>query len=186
MVLPFKISVAILATAIAVWHPKLWNEALFITFSTDVGDHKNKPGSNEMYLPQASLTDDGNDTDLEIFVTLGGQKLTVFPVGPKGAAEMYWRLQQAAGSTLMTPLGTTFAEFLNTDESSNRQSFVLAVDTEKVSHAGFTGEDFGGGRAFLLDAKHCGNGTDLPSRCHIMLVHETAMSITESGVMVSM
>ena len=57
---------------------------------------------------------------------------------------------------------------------------------EVVAHAGFTGEDFGGGRAFLLDVKHCGDGTDLPSRCHILLVHETAMSITESGVMVSM
>ena len=53
-------------------------KALMITFSTDVGDDKNKPGSNEMYLPQASLTDDGNDTDLEIFVTLGGAKIDGF------------------------------------------------------------------------------------------------------------
>ena len=64
---------------------------------------------------------------------------------------MYWRLQQAAGATLMNPLGITFQEFLNTDTSSNRQSFMLALDTEKVSHAGLTGEDFGGGRQLLID-----------------------------------
>ena len=162
-------------------------KSIVITFSHD-GDDKNKPGSNQMNLPANSLAGDegGTDTDLEFFITLGGKKLTTFPIGPRGAAEMYWRLQQAAGATLMNPLGITFQEFLNTDESSNRQSFMLALDCEKVAHAGFTGENFGGGRAFLLDAKPCGDGKDLPSRCHILLVHETAMSITESGVMVSM
>ena len=41
---------------------------------------------------------------------------------------MYWRLQQAAGASLLNPLGITFQEFLNTDTSSNRQSFMLALD----------------------------------------------------------
>ena len=44
-------------------------KALFITFSTNVGDDKNKPGSNEMYLPPTSLTADNNDTELQFFVT---------------------------------------------------------------------------------------------------------------------
>ena len=99
---------------------------------------------------------------------------------------MYWRLQQAAGASLLSPLGITFAEFLNTDLSSNRKSFLLALDTEKVSHAGFTGEDLGGGRQLLIDVKRCGNATDHPARVHVLLIHETAMSVTESGVMVSM
>ena len=161
-------------------------KALFITFSTDVGDDKNKPGSNEMYLPQVSLTDDGNDTEIEFFVTLGGKKLTTFPVGPRGAAEMYWRLQQASGASLLSPLGITFEEFLNLDEVSNRKSFIAAFDLEKVSHAGFTGEDFGGGRQLLIDVKNCGDAHESPDRVHVLLIHETAMSVTESGVMVSM
>ena len=74
----------------------------------------------------------------------------------------------------------------NKDTNTGERNFLIGQDLETVAHAGFTGEDFDGGRAFLLDVKHCGDGTDLPSRCHIMLVHETAMSITESGVMVSM
>ena len=86
----------------------------------------------------------------------------------------------------MNPLGITFQEFLNTDESSGRQSFMLALDTEKVSHAGFTGEDFGGGRQLLIDVKRCGTAIDHPNRVHVLLIHETAMSVTESGVMVSM
>ena len=118
---------------------------------------------------------------MEFFVTLGGKKLTTFPIGPRGAAEMYWRLQQAA-----SPLGITFAEFLNTDESSERKSFLLALDLEKVSHAGFTGEDLGGGRQLLIDVKRCGDNVDHPDRVHVLLTHETAMPVTESGVMVSM
>ncbi len=99
---------------------------------------------------------------------------------------MYWRLQQAAGASLLSPLGINFAEFLNTHLSSNRQSFLLALDCEKVSHAGFTGEDFGGGRQLLIDVKRCGTLADCPDRVHVLLIHETAMSVTESGVMVSM
>ena len=60
---------------------------------------------------------------------------------------MYWRLQQAVGASLLSPLGITYAEFLNTDNSSDRKSVLLALDMEKVSHAGFTGEDMGGGAA---------------------------------------
>ena len=166
-------------------------KSIIITFS-DAGDDQNKPGSNQMYLPPNSLVGDegGTDTNLEFLATLGGKKLTTFPIGPRGAAEMYWRLQQAAGSTLMNPLGITFQEFLNTDESSGRQSFMLALDTEKVSHAGFTGEDFGGGRALLLDFKGVGTPGAAPedrvARWHVLLIHQTAMSITESGVVVSM
>ena len=99
---------------------------------------------------------------MEFFVTLGGKKLTTFPIGPRGAAEMYWRLQQAAGASLLSPLGITFAEFLNTDESSDRKSFLLALDIEKVSHAGFTGEDMGGGRNVLATAAGGGRVAAVP------------------------
>ena len=139
-----------------------------------------------MFLPQNSLTEDGNDTEVEFFVTLGGKKLTTFPFGPRGAAEMYWRLQQAAGASLLSPLGITFEEFLNLDEVSNRKSFIAAFDLERVSHAGFTGQDFGGGRQLLIDVKNCGDAHESPDRVHVLLIHETAMSVTESGVMVSM
>ena len=57
---------------------------------------------------------------------------------------------------------------------------------EKVLHAGYSGEDFGGGRQLLIDVKRCGNSADRPHRVHVLLTHETAMSVTESGVMVSM
>ena len=99
---------------------------------------------------------------------------------------MYWRLQQAAGASLLSPLGITFEEFLNLDEVSNRKSFIAALDMEKVSHAGFTGEDMGGGRQLLIDVKNCGDADESPNRVHVLLIHETAMSVTESGVMVSM
>ena len=82
---------------------------------------------------------------------------------------MYWRLQQAAGATLLSPLGISFEEFLNLDEVSNRKSFIAALDMEKVSHAGFTGEDIGGGRQLLIDAKNCGDADESPNRVHVLL-----------------
>ena len=59
---------------------------------------------------------------------------------------------------------------------------------KKSPHARFTGGDFGGGRALLLDFKNVGepDDPDKAVRCHVLLVHQTAMSITESGVLVSM
>ena len=38
----------------------------------------------------------------------------------------------------------------------------------------------------LIDVKNCGDAVDSPDRVHVLLIHETAMSVTESGVMVSM
>ena len=99
---------------------------------------------------------------------------------------MCWRLQQAAGATLLPPLGITFQAFLNTDESSVKKSLLLALDMEKVPHAGFTGEDLGGGRQLLIDVERCGDDADHPNRVHVLLIHETAMSVTESGVVLSM
>ena len=69
--------------------------------------------------------------------------MTTFPVGPNALAEIYWRLQQATGATIVTPLGITFEEFLNSDQFSSKQSFIIRLDLEKVSHAGFSGEDTG-------------------------------------------
>ena len=37
-----------------------------------------------------------------------------------------------------------------------------------------------------IDVKNCGDDDNIPSRVHVLLIHETAMSVTESGVMVSM
>ena len=44
----------------------------------------------------------------------------------------------------------------------------------------------GGGRQLLIDVKNCGDADESPNRVHVLLIHETAMSVTESGVMVSM
>ena len=41
-------------------------------------------------------------------------------------------------------------------------------------------------RQLLIDVKNCGDGDDHPDRVHVLLIHETSMSVTESGVMVSM
>ena len=116
--------------------------------STATGDHQNKPFADEFYRPQSSLVD-GADTGLEYFMTLGGKKITTFPVGPEAASEMYYRLKCAAGNhdAYLSPIGITFEEFLNKDSNTGERNFLIGQDLEVVAHAGFTGEDFGGGKS---------------------------------------
>ena len=64
----------------------------------------------------------------------------------------------------------TYQEFLNIDTTSGKRSFIYATDMENVVSCGFTGEDFGGGRALLIDMTGVGTA---------------AMSISESGVQVT-
>ena len=172
-------------------------DSIFVTFSTATGDRANKPQCNEMHHPLSALTGGGGDnadleSTIEYFMTLGGRKLTTFPVGPEAAAEMIYRLKCAAGNHDMSisPLSITYEEYLNVDQHSEQRSFIIGQALEKVSHTGFTGEDFGGGRALLLDFKGVGApgaaAEDRVARCHVLLIHQTAMSITESGVLVSM
>ena len=111
---------------------------LFISSATANGDHTNKPLTNEFYLPASSLVDDA-DTGLGYFMTLGGKKITTFPVGPEAASEMYYRLKCAAGNhdAYLSPIGITFEEFLNTDENTRERDFIIGQDLELVAHAGF-------------------------------------------------
>ena len=73
-------------------------------------------------------------------------------------------------------------EFLNRDTETNRKLFVLAMDLEKALEAGYSGVDTGGGKALLFDVKGMGNTV---TRCDIIMHHEAAISILESGVTVS-
>ena len=89
------------------------------------------------------------------------------------------------GSSVM-PIGINYFEFLNIDARSEKRSFIYATDMEKVSNAGYSGEDFGGSRALLIDMKNVGTSivASQATRCHVLMVHEAAMSISESGVTV--
>ena len=66
-------------------------------------------------------------------------------------------------------------------------SSVIDIGHEEI-RAGYSGEDFGGGCALLLEFKGVGTATDPTKhakKCHVLIVHEAAVSITDSGVQVS-
>ncbi len=92
------------------------------------------------------------------------------------------------GSSLES-IGITYDELLNNAATStNRRLFIVAMDLEKVLEAGYSGVDTGGGKALLFDVKNLISGTDattIATRCDIIMHHEAAISITESGVHVS-
>ena len=109
-----------------------------------------------------------------------------------GCMAAWFALQKAAGvqGSSIAPLGMTYQEFLNTDTVSGKRSFIYATDMERIISAGFSGEDFGGGRALLIDLKNVGTDgaraeNNRATRCHVLLLREAAMSISESGVQVT-
>ncbi len=81
----------------------------------------------------------------------------------------------------------TFAMPLTFEYTLKDGTFIICPEMERVSHAGSTGAAMGGGRTLLLDFKNVGTKSGVsPTRCHVLLIHETEVSITESGALVSM
>ena len=81
----------------------------------------------------------------------------------------------------MDSIGISLDEYLNTG-GPKRKLFALAMDLEKVLEAGYSGVDTGGGKALLFDVKGMGEAV---KRCDVIMHHEAAISIMESGVQVS-
>ena len=163
-------------------------KSILVTLSRN-DEAQTKVDSTQLWHPYVPA-DNFPDSPIEAYVQIGGRKVPQQPIGPMDAAQLWFALQKAAGvvGSNLAPLGMTYQEFLNTDTRGNKRSFIFATDMEKVINAGFSGEDFGGGRALLIDMKGVGtHGTESTeaTRCHVLLVHEAAMSISESGVQVT-
>ena len=81
----------------------------------------------------------------------------------------------------MDRIGISLDEYLNAGDAK-RKLFALSMDLERVLEAGYSGVDTGGGKALLFDVKGM---TDAVKRCDVIMHHEAAISIMESGVQVT-
>ena len=164
-------------------------KSLFVTLSrngTELEDIQSKPESTQFYHPP--LVHD--ESSIEFNFQIGGKRLIINPIGPHDSTQMYHNLQKAIGilGSQMASTSISMFEFLNTSPDTERRAFILAADLEKVLEAGYSGADFGNGNALLLEFKGVGDATAQAthaSRVHILVVHEAAVSITDSGVQVS-
>ena len=162
-------------------------KSIFVTLSR-ADEGKTKVATTQLWHPQVD-PNEYPDSGIQAIIQIGGRRVPQQPIGPRDAAQLWFALQKAAGvlGSSVMPLGITYQEFLNTDANGLRK-FIYATDMEKVLHAGYSGEDFGGGRALLIDMKGVGDHgapASQATRCHVLLVHEAAMSISESGVEVT-
>ena len=126
------------------------------------------------------------DSPVEFFMQVGGVKYPVHPIGPQDSAQLYLNLVKAAGKlgSSIESIGITLEEFVNAStaaDGASRKLFALSMDLEKVLEAGYSGVDTGGGKALLFDVKNMGD----VKRCDIIMHHEAAISILDSGVQVS-
>ena len=68
-----------------------------------------------------------------------------------------------------------------------KKAYALGFELERVLEAGYTGRDTGGGKALLFDVRKMGSSeTDMAKRVDVLMHHEAAISIYDSGVQVSM
>ena len=164
-------------------------KSLFITLSrngTDAEDIQSKPDSTQFWHPP--LVDD--DSPIEFNFQIGGKRLIINPIGPADSAQMYHNLQKAVGilGSQLASTSITHQEFLNVSYNSERKAFAISSDLERVLEAGYSGIDLGNGNAMILEFKGVGDPTSDAThakRVHVLLVHEAAVSITDSGVQVS-
>ena len=117
-----------------------------------------KPDSTQFWHPDL----ENQDSTVEFNSSIGGKRLIINPIGPKDSAQFYHNLLKAAGlwDSQLASTSITHEEFLGISKSSERQIFCIAQDTEKVLEAGYSSEDFGGGRALLLEFKGVGPAFD--------------------------
>ena len=145
-------------------------KGVFVTMSTDSG------GALEVdnfYHPMGGGYD--HDKELEFEMQIGSKKFPEYPI--RSAAEAFYQLRKALGvhdvNAQMDISATAFRS----------SKYVIAIDTEKVLGASFSGYNSKSGDLLTLKQKPLGNAT-LAGNCklHYCLHYDSIMNIKDAGV----
>ena len=145
-------------------------KGVFVTMSTDSG------GALEVdnfYHPMGGGYD--HDKELEFEMQIGSKKFPEYPI--RSAAEAFYQLRKALGvhdvNAQMDISATAFRS----------SKYVIAIDTEKVLGASFSGYNSKSGDLLTLKQKPLGNAT-LAGKCklHYCLHFDSIMNIKDAGV----
>ena len=116
-----------------------------------------------------------HDKELEFEMQIGSKKFPEYPI--RSAAEAFYQLRKALGvHDVNAQMDISATEFRSS-------KYVIAIDTEKVLGASFSGYNSKSGDLLTLKQKPLGNAT-LAGNCklHYCLHYGSIMNIKDAGV----
>ena len=158
-------------------------KSVFITFD---GPHT---GASQNWIPLTKTTNNfihpmnssavyDVSKEMEFQIQIGSKLFPEYPV--KSLGEAFYQLRKTLG------LASSSWHSLNITESNYRNHrFIVAIDTEKVLAAGFTGLNSKAGDLMTLKFKSLSGGavpTDLPQLMYIHLHADCILNIRDTGV----
>ena len=146
-------------------------KAVFVSISNDDGGAKEV---NNFWHPMGGVYD--YDQELEFEMQIGSKKFPEYPM--RSISEQFYQLRKALGvHGLNNQLDLTATTY-------NDTQFVMALDTEKVLGASFSGYNSKAGDLLTLKLKKQGVSATLAegnSKLHYCLHHDSILSIGDSG-----
>ena len=159
-------------------------KGLFLTFYKDLGDatdHYEKEWSR-MYHPMVNVAGQAYDPgyELEYQIQLGAKLYPEYPV--RSLSEAFAQLRKTVGLNY-----GHHAVDLDAHQYRNNK-FIVAVDMEKISEMGFTGENTMNGQLLVIKVSALNKSTllsaNMPTQMNIYLNSDQIMEVKDVGVTV--
>ena len=145
-------------------------KGVFVTMSTDFG---NALEVDNFYHPMVGTYD--STKELEFSMQIGSKKFPEYPI--RSAAEAYYQLRKSLG------VHDVNAQMSISSIKYRNNQFVIAIDTEKVLGASFSGYNSKSGDLLTLRLKPTGNAALAGNvKLHYCLHFDSIMNIRDGGV----
>ena len=126
---------------------------------------------NSFYHPMGSDVTENFIFSLEhqVWIQIGSKLLPEYPIN--GVSEAYYQLRKAVGIPF---------HIMNRWYRTRR--YIVGLDCEKISGAGFTGMNTKAGDLLTVNFRNCGTSDDRPKRMYCALNYDAVLNIRDQGI----
>lgn len=144
-------------------------KSVFITLHKSDSDFYKE--CNTFYHPMANVGTEIYDFNLEhqVWLQIGSKLIPEYPIS--GVSEAYYQLKKAVG-----------VPFHIMNRWYRTRRYIVGLDCEKISGAGFTGMNTKAGDLLTVNVRNCGSGGSQPSRMYCALNYDAVLNIRSEGV----
>ena len=129
--------------------------------------------ANDFYHPSSNNTlQDLESGQHQVWVQVGSKLIPEYPM--RDTTETFYQLRKAVGHPI-----NIFSRWYHSTK------YIIGIDLEKISGAGFTGLNTKAGELLTLNFRNCISGTDqtsVPGRVYCVLHYDAVLNIRDSGV----
>jgi hypothetical protein len=147
-------------------------KSVFITLHRDLANPLLKECNNFFHPATGSPNGFLSNSEHQYWIQIGSQKWPEYPV--LSAAESYYQLQKTVGSHM-----NVFQRWYRDNK------YIIGIDTEKISGAGFTGLNTKAGDLLTINFRDCANNglaTTIPEKMFCALHYDCILNIRDNGV----